>query len=207
MRARLALVASGQPCALREVVLRDKPAALLEASPKGTVPVLVTPEGVVIEQSLEIMLWALRRHDPLGWLAPTEGTVDDILALVAECDGEFKPHLDRYKYPGRFAAVDIEPSARDRASSFVSALEQRLGQRRHLVGDRMSMADAALVPFVRQFAMVDADWFSSQPWPRLREWLSEAVGSPLFALAMVRHAAWAQGQDEVVFPSEGVPTG
>lgn len=102
MRARLALAASGRRCELREVVLRDKPQALIQASPKATVPVLVLPDGTVLEQSLDIMLWALREHDPQGWLAPQGGDLPSMLALIRECDEKFKRHLDRYKYPGRF---------------------------------------------------------------------------------------------------------
>ena len=103
MRARLALVAAGQRCELREVVLRNKPAEMLAASPKGTVPVLIAQDESVLEQSLDVMLWALRRGDPLRWLQPGTGTLQDMLALVARCDDEFKPQLDRYKYPERHA--------------------------------------------------------------------------------------------------------
>lgn len=104
MRARLALFASDTRCRLREVVLRDKPAALLQASPKGTVPVLVLPEGKVLEESLDIMLWALHQQDPQNWLAPQEGNLQAMLELIQECDERFKRSLDRYKYPGRFTA-------------------------------------------------------------------------------------------------------
>jgi glutathione S-transferase len=106
MRARMAIAVSGQRCELREVVLRDKPAELLAASPKGTVPVLVDVDGSVIAQSLDIMLWALRRNDPERWLQPDGGTLDDMLSLIAECDGEFKRNLDGYKYPGRQPGAD-----------------------------------------------------------------------------------------------------
>lgn len=104
MRARLALAVSNRRCELREVVLRNKPQALLQASPKATVPVLVLPNGVVLEQSLDIMLWALRLHDPESWLAPEEGNLAEMLSLIQQCDERFKPNLDRYKYPGRFTA-------------------------------------------------------------------------------------------------------
>ena len=101
MRARLALAVSRQSCELREVVLRNKPVELLQASPKGTVPVLVLPDGTVIEQSLDIMLWALQRNDPQHWLEPPTGTLGDMLGLIADCDSRFKHGLDRYKYPQR----------------------------------------------------------------------------------------------------------
>ena len=118
MRARMALWASGQTCELREVVLRDKPAELLAASPKGTVPVLVLADGTVIEQSLDIMRWALGRNDPMRWLEPG---LDAMLALVAECDGDFKHLLDRTKYPQRYADADM-PTHRAQAGEFVSRL-------------------------------------------------------------------------------------
>ena len=106
MRARLALAVSDQVCELREVVLRNKPQGLLLASPKGTMPVLVLPSGQVLEQSLDIMLWVLAQRDPEGWLTPSHGSVQDMLALIAECDGSFKQALDRCKYPSRYPDAD-----------------------------------------------------------------------------------------------------
>src|SRR5690554_7446189 len=116
MRARLAVAVSGQRCELREVVLRNKPQELLQASPKATVPVLVLPDGGVLEQSLDIMLWALRLHDPEGWLTPEEGGLSVMLDLIEECDERFKPKLDRYKYPGRFTSELVRPEAANSVS-------------------------------------------------------------------------------------------
>ncbi len=198
MRARLALVAGGQPCELREVTLKNKPAEMLAASPKGTVPVLVTPEGPVLEQSLDVMLWALRRDDPQRWLQPQAGTLDDMLALVAACDDDFKPQLDRYKYPQRHA--DGGEPARERGAQFLRSLEARLSASQHLAGTHATLADAALMPFVRQFAMVDAAWFDAQPWPYLQAWLSNWTASDLFARAMHKHAPWKSGEAGVAFP-------
>src|SRR5690554_5297240 len=133
MRARLALAMSGQRCRLREVVLRDKPATLLQASPKGTVPVLVLPDGTVIDESLDIMLWALRRHDPLHWLLPDNGSLEEMLTLISDCDSEFKPRLDRYKYPDRYGNVD--PLAqRSMAVEWLWGLEARLNVGTHAGG-------------------------------------------------------------------------
>lgn len=199
MRARLALAASGEPCELREVVLKNKPAEMLAVSPKGTVPVLVMADGTVLEQSLDIMLWALRRNDPLRWLEPGAGTPDDMLALVAAFDNDFKPQLDRYKYPGRFE--DSFGNARERGSQFLLQLEARLaagaGQ---LFGARTTLADAAVMPFVRQFAMVDPAWFEGQPWPLLRTWLAGWSASMLFERAMRKYAPWVSGEIGVVYP-------
>ena len=198
MRARLALIASDTHCELREIVLRDKPAEMLAASPKGTVPVLVMADGAVLEQSLDIMLWALRRNDPQRWLQAPAGTLDELLALVAACDGEFKPQLDRYKYPHRFD--DAEHAARNRGAAFLRDLESRLTASPHLAGTHATLADAALMPFVRQFAMVDAQWFDAQPWPRLHAWLSAWTASDLFARAMPKYAPWKAGEAGIGFP-------
>lgn len=194
MRARLALAVSEQPCELREVVLRSKPAELLQASPKGTVPVLVLPGGQVIEQSLDIMLWALERRDPAAWLAPQKGNVDDMLELIAACDTEFKANLDRYKYPQRYDNVDAL-FHRQQCAAWLERLEQWLDERGGaLFGEKPSLADAAIMPFVRQFSQVDRAWFDAQPWPNLQSWLAEWLHSPLFATVMVRHEPWQGGQ-------------
>ncbi len=202
MRARLALIASGERCELREIVLRDKPAELLAASPKGTVPVLVTAEGTVIEQSLDIMLWALRRHDPQGWLTPRGATLDEALALVADCDGDFKTQLDRYKYPGRSTLVEGEPSPRERGAAFLSALDVRLATTGQLVGGRTSLADAAVMPFVRQFSMVEPEWFAAQAWPHLQAWLLAWTQSTTYAAVMHKYIVWKPGVEGIVFASE-----
>ncbi|MBB3176407.1 glutathione S-transferase [Variovorax sp. Sphag1AA] len=202
MRARMAIAASGVRCELREVVLRDKPAELLAASPKGTVPVLVDTQGVVIDQSLDIMLWALRRHDPDGWLHPSQGTLADMLALVAECDGAFKRHLDGYKYPDRQPEAERDAAShRAEGATFLKALDTRLQSSRCLFGDNPALADIAIAPFVRQFAQVDPDWFGAQPWPCLHEWLSARLNAPVFARVMDKHPQWRAGSPGISFPA------
>ncbi len=198
MRARLALFVSGQPCQLREVVLRNKPQALLDASPKATVPVLVLPDGVVIDESLDIMLWALQRHDPEQWLAPEAGTVEDMLALIRENDGPFKANLDRYKYPNRY---DLESGDlhRDQALEWLCGLDERLAQTEWLFGATPALADRAIAPFVRQFANTDRDWFDKQDWPNLKKWLERFLSGSLFASIMNKYPAWEPGQDVTVF--------
>ena len=199
MRARMAIAASGQRCELREVVLRSKPAQLLGASPKGTVPVLVDVDGSVLEQSLEIMLWALRRHDPGAWLAPATGTLGAMLALIAACEGEFKPALDGYKYP-QHAADGNAPRSRAQGELFLQRLEDRLDHSDHLFGAHMALADAAIAPFVRQFAHVDRAWFDASPWQRTRAWLDGVTGSALFDQVMGKYPAWTCAVDGVLFP-------
>jgi glutathione S-transferase len=202
MRARLALAVSGVRCEIREVVLRNKPAALLAASPKGTVPVLITEAGAVLDQSLDIMLWALAHHDPQHWLAPQYGSVDDMLSLVAANDGDFKFNLDRYKYPQRYPGVEAPPAHRLSASAFLLRLEQYLQENAYLFGAHATLADMAIFPFVRQFAHTDKVWFAAQKWPRLQAWLDELTQSALYATVMTPYAPWqeAAGQAAVLFP-------
>lgn len=206
MRARLGLAAAGQVCELREVALKHKPPSLMQASPKGTVPVLMLPDGQVLEQSLDIMLWALRQHDPEGWLTPSHGTLQDMLALIYECDGPFKRALDRCKYPTRYPDADGDVE-RASAVAWLQDLEARLAAavepHRYLFGEHASLADMAIAPFVRQFAGIDAAWWQAQPWPRLREWLARWQGSDLFARVMgVKLAAWTEGTQGVRFPDD-----
>ncbi|MBD3759120.1 glutathione S-transferase [Rhizorhabdus sp.] len=193
MRARMALLASGTVCELREVKLSDKPGALIAASPKGTVPVLVLPDRTVIDQSIDIMRWALSRNDPEGWLG------GDDAALIAANDGPFKHHLDRYKYPGRYGTDAAEHRAAGLA--LLGLLEERLAQGAYLSGGARGLADIAVMPFVRQFAETDRGWFDSQPVPALRAWLAGLLASPLFAAAMLRVPPWAAGQPAVLFPA------
>ena len=203
MRARLALLASGISCELREVVLRDKPAELLAASSKGTVPVLITPDGQVIGQSLDIMLWALRQRDPAHWLQPETGSLEDALALIARCDGDFKHHLDRYKYPQRFAGVDAQADAvasRTAAARFAADLNTRLAQNSYLFGSKSGISDAGILPFIRQFAHTDAVWFAAQPWPQLQAGLAALEASELFARVMQPYPAWLSETLGTVFP-------
>ena len=200
MRARLALAVGGVPVELREVALRSKPAELLSASTKGTVPVLVLPNGEVIDESLNVMLWALRQHDPEDWLQPSAGSLGDMLALIAQCDGQFKPNLDRYKYPNRYLleahAADLDSrgfarASRARGAAWLVTLQTRLTDRPALFGGCLSLADMAVLPFVRQFAHTDAAWFAAQPWPQMHAWLAQFEASTLFATVMQGRApAW-----------------
>lgn len=185
MRARMALIVAGVRCEIREVVLRDKPAELIAASPKATVPVLVMDDGTVIDQSLDIMRWALARHDPEGWLA------GDDTGLIATNDGAFKHHLDRYKYPDRHGGDPQEYRAA--ALALLVPLEVRLSAHADLCRDGSSLTDIALFPFVRQFAAVDPKWFAAQPVARVRAWLARHCDSALFEQAMVKRPRWRAG--------------
>jgi len=200
MRARLAIAASGLRCELREVVLRSKPADLLAASPKATVPVLVLPGGRVIEQSLEIMHWALAQNDPPGWLAADRETLALMQADIAVNDGRFKQHLDRYKYPNRYQHEHVgnehafAQAHRASAGRWLMELESRLSRYAWLFGDAASLADMAILPFVRQFAHTDPAWFDAQPWPHLKAWLLDWETGPLFQQVMEKYPPWQPGE-------------
>lgn len=199
MRARLALSASETRCELREIVLRDKAPEFVETSPKATVPVVVLPDGTVIDESFDVMLWALARHDPDGWLNPEQGTPDDMLALIARSDGEFKTNLDLYKYPNRHG--DEDPNvAREAGACFLRQLDERLAASDFLFGNRISLADMAIAPFVRQFANVDRDWFDAENWPHLLGWLERFLASELFLSIMDKHPKWQAGDAVTLFP-------
>ncbi len=196
MRARLALAASGQPYELREVVLSHKPDELRQASAKATVPVLLDTDGRVLDESLDIMLWALQRHDPLHWL-PAQDNMAEALHLIKRCDDDFKPQLDRTKYPSRFD--DAEPAeSRAAAGVFLADLNQRLIEAVCLSGTHWGLTDAAMAPFVRQFAHTDSAWFASQPWPRLQTWLANFEASPLFQQVMVKYPPWQAEQAQTL---------
>mgnify|MGYP003639695717 CR=1 FL=1 len=186
MRARLALHASGLAVEHREVLLRDKPDAMLAASPKGTVPVLVLPDGQAIDESLDIMRHALTTGDPQNWLAPGAAMFE----LIARNDGPFKQALDRYKYPDRYPGERAEEN-RARGLEFLAALNARLEGQAQLFGEAMSLADAAIFPFVRQFAHTDRDWFADQPLPHLQAWLDAHLASPRFGEIMKKHPLWS----------------
>ena len=200
MRARLAVAESGQLCELREVSLRDKPDALLQASSKGTVPVLVDIDGRVIDQSLDIMLWALQINDPGAWLAPASHDLESMLALIAQCDGDFKYHLDRYKYPQRHDDANAKEH-RKRAADWLDGLNRTLHDSPFLFGDHVALADMAIAPFVRQFAHTDSGWFQDQAWPELQAWLNMWLDSALFHQIMQKYAPWKPEAQGIRFPS------
>jgi glutathione S-transferase len=201
MRARMALSISHQQCWLREIILRDKPAEMTTLSPKATVPVLHLSDGRVLEQSLDIMLWALEQDDPEHWLEPETGTLSEIKAFIAELDGPFKHHLDRYKYAIRYEEDPNKVDHRAEASQILSTLNDRLNTQAQLFGDKPTLADFATFPFIRQFANTDRDWFDNQPLPNLQNWLEGHLTSDLFQSIMKKLPVWAQGDQEPLFPA------
>lgn len=199
MRARMALRTAGQACELREVVLRDKPAQMIEASPKATVPVLILPDGKVIDESFDIALWALEQNDPENWLKPEEGTLAEMVDLIERCEEDFKPHLDRYKYTNRYEDADPETHRRE-AEKFLAILESRLAGTPFLFGGRKAFADFAIAPFIRQFANTDKDWFDASPYPKLKIWLENFLSSETFTSVMTKYPKWQPGEAPVMFP-------
>ena len=196
MRARMALLQAGVDYAPFEIVLREKPAQMLAVSPKGTVPVLVLPDGQVLEQSLDIVRWALETTgDTQGWWSRAQ-TADN-LALLAACDGPFKHHLDRTKYPGRFDdALDPAHHRGQARHVLLDALEDRLRQAPQLGGHAPCAADIGIFPFVRQFAATDPAWWSRQPLPAVQSWLAAWLVHPLFEQAMRKGPDVQPGQRE-----------
>ena len=192
MRARLAIAVSGVEVELREILLRDKAPELLAASPKATVPVVVNGSDI-IEESYDIMLWALAQNDPDAWLDRHDAD------LISECDGTFKSALDRYKYGNRYEDVDTTEQ-REIASGFLRKLDTRLADERYLSGDKLGMTDMSIATFVRQFANVDRTWFDTQPWPHLNRWLEEFLSSGLFASIMTKYPKWQAGDPVTLFP-------
>lgn len=195
MRARMALWVAGITVELREVKLADKPPELTQASPKATVPVLVLPDGEVIDESVAIMRWALARNDPENWLS------GDDRDLIDRNDGAFKHHLDRYKYPNRYEDEPDhgEVDHRARGLAILADLDARLAGRKELCGDTRTLADIALFPFIRQFANTDRAWFDDQDLPHLQGWLARHLASDLFKAIMPKFDPWKAGDAPILF--------
>ncbi|MEL7184044.1 MAG: glutathione S-transferase [Pseudomonadota bacterium] len=193
MRARLALRSAGIRVELREILLRDKPQAFLDTSPSGTVPCLKIGDRVV-DESLDIMVWALTQNDPDGLMSMPDQGWD----LIGENDGPFKAALDHTKYATRYP--DLDPTAeRARAADFLIRLQGHLAEHPWMFGVQPTLADYAILPFVRQFAFVDRTWFDAQPWPGVTAWLDRFLESPDFAAIMSKHPPWQDAQPPVWF--------
>lgn len=195
MRARLALRLGGKVVELREVELKNRPDALRAISPKATVPVLQLTDGTVLEQSLDLMKWALGCDTDDVHVCGVRS--EEMDALIELCDTEFKHHLDRYKYSTRYD--DVDPGIHQTAATeFLNDLESRLEKGSFLFGGEQSFADLAIAPFVRQFANTDRNWFDAQPWPRLIHWLNTFTSSELFLSVMDKHQPWQPEHQNVL---------
>ncbi|MFS4581209.1 glutathione S-transferase [Phaeobacter sp. C3_T13_0] len=193
MRSRLALLSAGVKVELREIRLKDKPLAFLQASASGTVPALRLHDQV-FDESLDIMIWALKKSDPMNLLdMPKEGW-----DLIEVNDGPFKAALDHTKYAIRYPDLDAV-AERDRAAGYLHLFDARLRGRSWLFGERCTIADLALLPFVRQFAHIDRVWFDAQSWPDLISWLDRFLGSDTFAQVMTKYTPWSEGDEPIWF--------
>jgi glutathione S-transferase len=186
IRARMAIVYASINLELREVSLANKPAEMLSISPKGTVPVLQLEERV-IDESIEVMDWALAQSDPDNWLA--FDLQQQQQSLIEENDNQFKLWLDKYKYWDRHPE-QLQQAYRSQAEKFISKLEKNLIQHSYLLGNKICMADIAIFPFIRQFAFVDKDWFDQADYPNLQQWLNKFLESHLFNQVMKKYSVW-----------------
>ncbi|MFT5138410.1 MAG: glutathione S-transferase [Lysobacterales bacterium] len=195
IRARMTLNYAGVEFELREVSLKDKPASMLKVSAKGSVPVLVLPDGDVINESADVMHWALRQNDPDRWWR--EELADQAHALLEENDFNFKVHLDHYKYADRFPEK-TPAHYRTQGERFLQQLESELESQPYLFGDQITFSDVAVFPFIRQFSMIDIAWFDQAPYPNLQAWLHSLINSLLFTGVMNKLPFWYKGAPALI---------
>ncbi len=221
MRARIAIFKSQQPVALRDVVLTNKPAEMILASPKATVPILVLNEldklseesGAdsaidtvkaprethVIDESLDVMLWALQASDPQDLLHSAQPEMlTQMLTLINDFDVEFKQRIEAYKCSKRYHETNLT-ECRNACEEYIIRLEQRLTQHEFLMSERESLVDIALLPFIRQFARIERQWYLQSPYPKLKQWLNNYLQSPMFTKVMSKHPLWLESGEEVIF--------
>ena len=196
MRARMAIHISGQRCELREVLLRDKPPSMLEYSAKGTVPVLILQDGKVIDESLDVIDWALNLNDPDDWQRSKDK--EKTKELIKINDGEFKYHLDRYKYSKRYDNEDPE-FHRKKCLKFIESINNELNNSKYIFDDNISYADIVVLPFIRQFRIADIEWFDSLPYDNLKKWLSSFLDSSLLNSIMKKYDLWQEGDSLIIF--------
>ncbi|MFC1589460.1 glutathione S-transferase [Pseudomonadota bacterium] len=201
MRARLALKYAGIKTELREIDLNNPPEELVAISVEATVPVLHLPDGRVIDESWDIVQWAVKQNDPDLWLGDHEQYLTESEMLIEMNDYSFKQDLDHYKYADRYPEHPME-YYREQGEDFLQELEEKLTTTRFLLSDRLSIADIGIFPFIRQFAMVDKDWFDQAPYPKLQQWLngfidSDHIEAGLFISIMEKYEIWEQGSPTI----------
>ncbi len=192
IRTRMLLLLVEQPVVVREITLRDKPKALLQLSGKATVPVMQLPDGTVLDESLDIMYWAIERVGDARGLCDRNRQLQD--ELIGRNDTEFKHWLDRYKYHTRFPEQSKQ-YYRDQALKFVKHLDELLTDTDALTGDQVSLADIAILPFIRQFSMVDPQWFEASACLSVKRWLDNWLAHPVFVHAMQKYEIWFEGRE------------
>ncbi|MDA0238178.1 MAG: glutathione S-transferase N-terminal domain-containing protein [Proteobacteria bacterium] len=200
MRTRLAIKRSGISVYLREILLQDKPPEFIEDSEKATVPVLKLPDGKILEESLDIMRWALKQSDPDDWCQVLVAEADYSKAFLTELDGTFKDALDRYKYASRYALNgDAVLRHRSIGTAFLQRINERLDEHPFVSGQKQGFLDIASLPFVRQFRIADPTWFDRQNWALLHVWLQQFIESEQFAVIMQKLKPWDSQQGEGIF--------
>lgn len=206
MRARIAIFKAQQQVALREVVLSNKPEEMITASAKGTVPILVLGNEfsplIVIDESLDVMLWALEQHDPEDLLNKDDpSALPNMLTFISKFDDEFKACLNAYKCAKRYRENNIT-ECRQACEVYLQELEKRLvntrSQHSFIMSDKESLVDIALLPFIRQFAKVERQWYQQSPYPKVRQWLNHYLQSPMFTKVMAKHDLWVKKSEPKV---------
>ena len=199
MRARIGLLQAKQPVILRDIVMKNIPKEMLDASPKGEVPVLVFEDSSVIDESLDIMIWALNQSDPNNLLFNQQpNTYQGMLDLINRNDNEFVDALKKYKAASRYHDSE-EINCRQQCEPFIVYLEQRLAKHDYIFGDTASLADYAILPFIRQFSRVDRKWYLQAPYPNLRRWLERHYQNPMFSKAMKKYPQWLDKKESILF--------
>lgn len=204
MRARMAVMASGLTVGLREILLRDKPAAFRAVSSKATVPVLELDDGIILDESRDIMFWALDTSgDPAGWLECYHRDKQAVIAFLDQLEGPFKTALDKYKYATRYRTEEGAPidglAHRAVGATFLSDINISLARQPFLSGAAIGLMDYASLPFIRQFRIADESWFDEQEWPFLQAWLQDFLTSEMFSSVMVKYALWQEDAPPVLF--------
>lgn len=198
MRARIGLLQANQCVILRDIVMTNIPQEMLSASPKGTVPVLHLNE-TVIDESIEIMLWALNKNDPRNLLYKHDpGAITKMLTLIQHCDTGFVKVLNKYKAASRYHDTN-EAECRQQCEEFISLLEQHLRMNEFIMGATPSLADYAILPFIRQFSRIDKKWYQQAPYPKLQQWLKKHYLNPLFSKAMKKYPQWLDTKEVIIF--------
>ncbi|MFQ3176659.1 MAG: glutathione S-transferase [Psychromonas sp.] len=200
MRARTAILLAQQTLLLRDIVMKNKPVEMLSASVKGTVPVLIFDDQSVIDESLDIMIWALDKNDPDDLLYKNQPeALSEMLNLISRNDNEFVNNLKKYKVTARYHDIE-EQFYRQKCELFIAELEQRLTTQAYIMGEKPSLADIAILPFIRQFSRTDRQWYLQAPYPNLRRWLKTHIQSPLFSKIMTKYPQWLDHREEMLFP-------
>ena len=199
MRARLGLLLAEQSVMLRDIAMTNIPEEMIEASPKGEVPVLVLDDGTVIDESIDIMRWALNKNDPQDLLYKNHPSlIEEIEIFINFNDNEFVDALKKYKASSRYHD-DAEVKHRQQCEVFIKDIESRLSKHEYIFGDVPSLADYAILPFIRQFSRVDRKWYLQSPYPKLRNWLEGQYNNPLFSKAMKKYPQWLDEKENILF--------